>query len=114
MGIVSNTSYDTDELRKALHDADMDKYFDTQVYSSELGMCKKKCKQIFESVLEELDIEPSECIYVGDNYEKDVIGASRVGMIPIHFNRNMSNDIDYDKNGVVSIKYLNVLHDLIV
>jgi HAD superfamily hydrolase (TIGR01549 family) len=114
MGIVSNTSYDTDELRKALHDADMDKYFDTQVYSSELGMCKKKCKQIFESVLEELDIEPSECIYVGDNYEKDVIGALRVGMIPIHFNRNMNDDIDYDKNGVVSIKYLNILKDLIV
>jgi len=114
MGIISNTSFDTDDLRKALRDIDMDKYFDTQVYSSETGMCKKKCKYVFESVIDELGVKPQECIYVGDNYDKDVIGALRVGILPIHLNKHMKEDISYDKNGVLEIKHLDVLKDLIV
>ncbi len=33
--------------------------------------------------LEKMNIKPAEAIYVGDDFQKDVLGASSVGMNPV-------------------------------
>lgn len=52
---------------------------DTVVISSEAG-CEKPDRRIFERALLLAGVEPSECLYVGDNYYDDAVGASAAGM----------------------------------
>lgn len=113
IGIISNTRHDSEELKKALRDVKMDIYFDIQVYSSEKGMCKKNCAHIFETTIEKLGVKPNECIYVGDNYQKDINGSLKVGILPIHLNKSFDDKIGYDSNGILTIKNLKELKDLV-
>ncbi len=59
--------------------------FDPLLISSEVGL-EKPDKRIFELALEKAGADPDECIYVGDNYYDDVLGASGVGIRTILIN----------------------------
>ena len=69
--------------------------FDTVRDSALLDM-RKPDPEIFELALEDLDLPPSEVLFVGDDYEIDIVGAHRVGMQTAwlinkrsYFSRNM-------------------------
>lgn len=53
--------------------------FDLLVDSEEVGASKPD-PAIFEAALEELDMEPSELVHIGDYYSVDVEGARRAGV----------------------------------
>ncbi len=57
--------------------------------SYELGLLKPD-KEIYERVIERLNVEPSEVIFVDDK-EKNVLAARSVGLNGIVFNRNTIN-----------------------
>ncbi len=59
--------------------------FDPLIISSEVGL-EKPDKRIFELALEQSGADADECIYVGDNYYDDVLGASGVGIRTILIN----------------------------
>ncbi len=61
---------------------------DVVVTSEEAGK-EKPDPLIFELCLNKLGVKASDCVFVGDSMEKDVIGAARVGMTAIHFNTNI-------------------------
>jgi putative hydrolase of the HAD superfamily len=50
-------------------------------YSSEESGSLKPNPRAFHRMLETLNLKPARIIYIGNNYEYDVIGASRVGMM---------------------------------
>ena len=52
------------------------------VISADIGYVKPHAKP-FESMLSQLDLSPSECVYIGDNWLADVQGAKRMGMCSI-------------------------------
>lgn len=53
--------------------------FDRVITSVEVGT-RKPAPGIFEYTLRELDVQADRCLYVGDNYEADFVGARSVGM----------------------------------
>lgn len=53
--------------------------------SGSYGYAKPK-KEIFKIVEEELACNPNETVYVGDSYEKDIIGAKQAGWKAVWFN----------------------------
>jgi putative hydrolase of the HAD superfamily len=55
---------------------------DVQVYSSEVG-ARKPAPEIFLRALNELDVDPSAAMFVGDRLEADVRGAADVGMTTV-------------------------------
>lgn len=57
------------------------------VASSEGGKCYKPDARLFQMVLDELEADPSECVYVGDKQFEDVKGARGVGMSVVWINR---------------------------
>ena len=63
----------------------MDKYFAFILSSEEYGYPKPN-KGIFIYTSKMLGAKPNECIYIGDNYEGDVIGAKNSGYGAIYFN----------------------------
>ena len=59
-------------------------YFDSVVCSEIYGKPKPN-KGIFLQAIKELKGKPHEFIYVGDNYEGDVLGAKKAGLNAIYF-----------------------------
>ena len=51
----------------------------TIIDSTVLGIAKPDVR-IFEAALSELDVEPSQAVYVGDSYAADMVGGKNAGM----------------------------------
>lgn len=84
MGLVSNTHFPGYAIDQYLEEAGLLEYFPVRAYSSEHGFMKPH-PRIFEAALEEMRIDSSRALYVGDRTDKDVVGAARVGMRSILF-----------------------------
>ncbi len=77
IGLISNISMDR---------AGLEKYLDVTVTAKDVGVGKPETI-IFSTALRQADLAASEVIYVGDQYEVDVVGARRAGMKAILIDR---------------------------
>jgi putative hydrolase of the HAD superfamily len=59
-------------------------YFSCVVIATEIGL-KKPDPRIFTYTSDKLSLKPGECLYLGDNYENDIIGAKEAGMASCWF-----------------------------
>jgi len=82
-GIISNWD---PSARKVLKDCHIDDLLDPVIVSCEVGAAKPS-EKIFRIALEKAGVEPSRCLYVGDNYYDDAAGAAMVGMKAVIINR---------------------------
>jgi len=76
LGVISNWDPSAKPILAKLGLLD---FFETTIISSEVGISKPN-KAIFEIALKKAGIKASECLYVGDNYYDDAVGAKSVGM----------------------------------
>ncbi len=58
------------------------------VISSEGGRCYKPDRRLFDEAVRKLQVDPSECVYVGDKQFEDVMGARGAGMAAVWINRS--------------------------
>lgn len=77
IGLISNVS---------MGRAGLEKYLDVMVTAKDVGVGKPETA-IFSAALRQADLVASEVIYVGDQYEVDVVGARRAGMKAILIDR---------------------------
>jgi putative hydrolase of the HAD superfamily len=66
------------------------KYFNEIIISNDVGI-KKPEKDIFILCCDRLNIVPSEAVYIGDNYEIDIMGAIGAGLNAIWIDKFKSN-----------------------
>jgi putative hydrolase of the HAD superfamily len=78
-GIVSNAHFLPELMWEDLRRLGIAQYVDSAVFSAEIGV-RKPHPAIFRRVLDELDTEPVEAIFVGDRVQDDIGGAQRLGM----------------------------------
>ena len=80
------------------------KYFSEIIISNDVGI-KKPNKEIFLLGCNRLNIIPSEVVYVGDNFDIDIIGATSAGLKAIWINKFKTN-FHYENtvNELVSVK----------
>jgi len=78
VGLISNFSYGK-AIREALRKLRLDRFLDVVVISDEVGW-RKPHPKIFQIFLDELNLEPREAVYVGDDLKYDIEGARAVGM----------------------------------
>ena len=81
-------------------------HFGTIVVSSLYGY-RKPDPRLFGVALEELGIAPSEAVYVGNSWERDVIGARNAGVRPILIER------EHDRGGDDGVEVLRDLRGLL-
>jgi putative hydrolase of the HAD superfamily len=86
LGLITNFSY-YPGVYKILEKLNLKNYFKTIVTSGEIGW-KKPSHKIFEIALFRLDVKPEETIFVGNDYEEDIMGAKKVGMKTIFLSKN--------------------------
>jgi putative hydrolase of the HAD superfamily len=79
------------------------KYFNEIIISNDVGI-KKPNKEIFILACDRLKIIPSEVVYIGDNFDIDILGATNAGLKAIWINK-FKIDICYENtvNELVSI-----------
>ncbi len=68
-----------------LKNCDIEQYFTVCTVSAAFGIPKPE-KEIFIHTAEKLGLLPEECVYVGDNYHGDILGAIGAGMKAIYYN----------------------------
>jgi putative hydrolase of the HAD superfamily len=84
LGLISNVDRDVAPLYEELG---LPAWFQVMVTSQEVGF-NKPHPGIFQAALKEAGVKPEEAIYVGDQYEIDVVGANKAGMTGILLDRN--------------------------
>lgn len=91
--------------RRKLQTIDIYDLLDYSLVSDEIGI-RKPNKEIFEYTAKQLGLNTNECVYVGDNYNVDVIGSRNAGMLPVFISRNGQTYED-----VINIKAIKDLLD---
>lgn len=79
-GLISDV--DSDFLSFSMDLFALRNFFDSITTSEEVGVAKPNPK-IFQVALQKAKCKGEEAVYVGDSFERDVLGAKRVGMTPI-------------------------------
>jgi putative hydrolase of the HAD superfamily len=62
-------------------------YFDDYINAADV-MVRKPGRELFHAFCERLEIEPQQCLYLGDDPEYDVIGARNAGLQSLWVNRD--------------------------
>lgn len=89
----------------------LDKYVDLMVTSEEAGK-EKPHPYMFQMALNKLNLNPSDVCMIGDNFAKDNIGASNMGIQSIWINHD--NKVkDYDHCLIQEVKSVNEIIKLI-
>ncbi|OQO70663.1 HAD family hydrolase [Enterococcus villorum] len=85
LGIITNGP--TDHQTKKLEQLQLAKWIPTQhmIVSQATGYQKPE-KEIFQLAEERFNLSPQETLYVGDNYDNDVLGAKGAGWKTLWFN----------------------------
>jgi putative hydrolase of the HAD superfamily len=81
----------------------IDHYFDNLITSEKAGALKPH-RKIFDYTMKLLKATPDECVMIGDEPTKDILGAQNAGIAAIYFNPK-GEKLD----GVKSISNLNEL-----
>jgi putative hydrolase of the HAD superfamily len=86
--IVSNTPWGSPAAlwRQEIERLGLRERVDVDVFCDDVGW-RKPAPQIFEYVLQELDVEPGDCLFVGDDPRWDLVGPRALGMEAILIDR---------------------------
>lgn len=102
LGVISNRSHPFHNVLEQLGIAD---WFDMTLAAGEIG-CWKPNPTIFDHARSFFTgLAAAECLYIGDNYFADGIGASKAGMTPIIYDP----DALYDEQPLICVEELGQL-----
>lgn len=107
LAVVSNND---GRVEQKCEDVGIRKFFDVIVDSGNIGIIKPE-SGIFYRALENLALDTSEVVHIGDLYGADVLGAYNAGIDAIWFNQRRSRD--YENTGVVQIRKMSELPGLL-
>lgn len=79
LGLVSNRSQPMNEL---VDELGLSGYFELILTAGEVGWYKPD-PRLLRYAAEQLQADPSESVYIGDNFYADVLGARAAGMTPV-------------------------------
>ena len=80
MSVISNSD---GRVQQQLEACGITPYLDA-VFDSEIVGVEKPDPKIFLHALQKLGLLPAECIYIGDNYSADIVGANHAGIGAVH------------------------------
>ncbi|MCK7514860.1 MAG: HAD-IA family hydrolase [Desulfobacterales bacterium] len=94
---ISDTYFDSETVFELLRKGgySLDRLFLSAEY-----MATKHQGELFDLVVENLKINPEKVLHIGDNYESDIINASKRGFITYYIPKNCDyiyNEIDFEK-----------------
>jgi len=107
LGIISNFDSRVYDVMNAL---EIHKYFDTLVISSEAGYAKPD-PNIFHLALKEMDVDPKECLHIGDNIQNDFHGARALGIQALLLDREDEYESIGDQHKIINLEEIHKFID---
>lgn len=102
--VMSNTIYSSLSIKRLLKDFNIEHYFEEIYTSADFGY-RKPSKKFFDYVIKECTdsdyYNTEDIIYIGDSFEKDVLGATSVGFHTILLSKEITNN-----NHIITEKYI--------
>lgn len=89
------TDYETEYQIKKLNKLQILEHIDVVVTSEEVGI-EKPSVQMFQTILRKLNLNTDEVIMIGDNYNKDILGATELNIFSYWFNKTNENLFNYN------------------
>ena len=111
MAIVSNFDY-SPTAYKLIDKFEIRSLFDEIIISGDVGWRKPK-DIIFQAAINKLDIKASEALFVGDNYNADVVGSKAIDMDSVWINRKNLSKTKLDPKPDYTIKSLSELINIV-
>jgi HAD superfamily hydrolase (TIGR01509 family) len=95
--ILATSAAQSDEadIRRALHRVNIDAYFH-KIYCFKNTGYKKPAPEFYAHILRDLGANPSDVLMIGDSFENDVLGATRVGIRAVWLNRESEKNASGD------------------
>jgi putative hydrolase of the HAD superfamily len=90
LGIVTNFDH-APTVRDVLARDGLSGLFEVVVISGEIGW-RKPHRMLFDAALERLGVRADEALFVGDNFELDVMGATQAGLAAVWYTRGRAAD----------------------
>lgn len=91
LAIISNSIFSSKTLMRYMDEFDIGDYFEFVLSSADVG-CRKPSSKIFDTACRTFNVTPNKSIvFVGNNYEKDVIGSASAGLMPILYDPHACN-----------------------
>ena len=88
------TDYETEYQVQKLIKLDLIQYCDIIVTSEEVGI-EKPSSQMFQTILRKLNLSSDEVIMIGDNFDKDIVGASNMNILSYWFHEKNEKSQKY-------------------
>jgi putative hydrolase of the HAD superfamily len=110
LGLVSNAHFLPDLMHGDIKRLGIAQYLDDAVFSSEIRV-RKPHPAIFQKVLAELHVDPSEAVFVGDRVKDDIGGAQSLGMRGV-LTRQFRQE-EFEGTGISPAGVIDRLSDLI-
>ena len=92
LALVSDAQWTFTEPEMAM--LGLTRFFKFRILSSRFGF-KKPDVRLFDMAMKKLMIKPEESVYIGDNPQKDLVGAKKAGMTFILFRSGYKPDNDF-------------------
>ncbi len=94
-GLISDCTHELPAFLPGLPVAPL---LDAQVFSVEVGVCKPD-PAIYLAACEQLDVDPRDCVYVGDGGSRELTGAAAVGMTPVRLDApDLAEHLVFDRD----------------
>ena len=113
LAVLSNG--DSSQQRQKLRNTDIEHYFEEVVISGDIGIAKPE-KPVFDEIVEKMGVSHEECVYIGDSYDADFVGADNAGMIACLIDRELDVEVEFvgDNFKISSLIYIkNILNKLL-
>ena len=106
LAIVTNGNYASQ--KRKLDNVNLYELLDYTLISDEIGI-RKPDPRIFKYACEKLKLKENECIYVGDSYARDIVGAINAGLDAIYVSRK-----NQKRDNVKTIYQIKELIDILI
>jgi len=84
IGLISNTMFSREAHVDDMRRFGLDSFFDSMLFSAESNEWKPAVAP-FKSILRDLNTQPSNSVFIGDDPAADVVGGQKAGMLVVHF-----------------------------
>ena len=86
LGIITNGSQKSQELK--ISKLNLSRWVKVVAISEVVGY-KKPQREIFQWASDRLNVKAEECLFVGDNYDVDIVGANLAGMSSLYYTKEL-------------------------
>lgn len=110
-GVISNISYCSQVVKERINNCIPNHNFEFIIATSAY-LFRKPNKRIFDMAMEMADLSPEDVWFIGDDYQCDVVGASKAGCFPVWYIGAI--DTGYvEKDGVLTVRTWEELQEII-